>query len=314
MASTNRTARLTKLYRVLKKHYKPVSPTADRPVLEQLLFASCLANTPYQKAEEAFACLGSGFFDWNEIRVSTVKELAEVLDMLPDSGEAASNVKRILQSVFESTYSFDLENIHKKNLGQAIARLQRFDGTTPFSVSFAIQNSLGGHAIPVDRGALGALAVLDLVTERDMKAGVVPGLERAIAKNKGVEFASLLHQLSADFAANPYSPSLHKILLQANPSAKSRLPRRPTKKQIADAKREAARAKRQAERDAAAKEEAAKAKKATSKSKAAKAQADGRAKTATKKTAAAAKKTTAAKKKAGTKKTHSRRLAKRKPR
>ena len=34
----------------------------------------------------------------------------------------------------------------------------------------------------------------------------MPGLERAIAKSKGVEFGSLLHQFGADFSANPYSP------------------------------------------------------------------------------------------------------------
>jgi hypothetical protein len=44
-----------------------------------------------------------------------------------------------------------------------------------------------------------------------------------------VEFGSLLHQLSADMVANPYSPALHKVLLEISPEAKANLPKRPAK-------------------------------------------------------------------------------------
>jgi hypothetical protein len=219
---------LGKMHKVLKKHYKPV-PIPDRPVLEHLLFACCLENGPYDAAERAFAAISTTFFDFNEVRVSTVKELSEVMHMLPEPAVAAANLKRVLQSVFESTYSFDLEPLKKQNLGQAAQRLKKIDGTTPFAIAYVTQATLGGHAIPVDRGLLGALAVLRLVTEDDMAAGVVPGLERAIPKNKGVEFGSLAHQLGADFLANPYSPGLHKILLEITSDAKDRLPKRPSK-------------------------------------------------------------------------------------
>jgi hypothetical protein len=65
-----------------------------------------------------------------------------------------------------------------------------------------------------------------------MAAGVVPGLERAIPKNSGIEFGSLLHQLGADFAASPYSPAYHAILLEIEPKAKERLPSRRAKRVI----------------------------------------------------------------------------------
>ena len=51
-------------------------------------------------------------------------------------------------------------------------------------------------------------------------------MERAIPKNKGVEFGSELHQLGADFTANPYAPALQQILLQIDPDCKERLPKR----------------------------------------------------------------------------------------
>ena len=108
MATSNRAAIINKIHKVLKKHYKPITEQTDRSLLENLLYACCLQNASYEKADEAFAAIQRPFFDWNEVRVTTVSELAEVIGELPDPLEAASNIKRTLQSVFESTYSFDL--------------------------------------------------------------------------------------------------------------------------------------------------------------------------------------------------------------
>lgn len=226
MSAPSRTSQFSKLHKVLKKHYKPVEPDPERPVLEHLLLACCLENAHHPAAEEALAALVHTFFDWNEIRVSTIRELAEVMAALPDPPAAASRVKRVLQHVFEGSYAFDLEDLRKSNLGPATERLAKIDGATAFSVSYVVQSALGGHAIPVDTSTLAVLHLIDLVSDEDVEAGVVPGLERAISKSKGVEFGSLLHQLGAHFTTNRYCTTLHEILLQVNPDAKDRLPRR----------------------------------------------------------------------------------------
>ncbi len=232
MSNPSRTQQFARLYKVLKKVYKPVAPDANRSVLEHLLFASCLENAHYQPAEEAFAALVHNFFDWNEVRVSTVRELAEVMAGLPDPPAAATRVKRVLQSIFEATYSFDLEDLRKKNLGPAIEHLSRLDGTTKFTVAYVIQAALGGHAIAVDAGTLNVLRLLDFITDENVQSGTVPGLERAISKSKGIEFGSLLHQLGADFVANSYAPTLHATLLEIEPSVANRLPTRRARKPV----------------------------------------------------------------------------------
>lgn len=228
MANTNRAALINKTYKVLKKHYKPM-PMRNSPVLESLLFACCLENAHYEKAEEAYTVLSTSFFDWNEVRVSSVDELAEVLKMLPDPASAANNLKKVLYSVFESTYSFEIEALKKQNLGQAIQKLEKYEGATPFVVAYATQTTLGGHSIPLDRGALESLHIVGLATDDEVAKSSVSGLERTIPKNKGVEFGSLLHQLGADLVAAPLSPALHKILLEIAPDAKDRLPKKQPK-------------------------------------------------------------------------------------
>src|SRR3954454_11778082 len=222
MAGSNRAALIAKIYKVLKQHYKPISVNGDRPLLEQMLYACCLENAHYEKAEKTYQHLASSFFDWNEVRVSTVKELAESLKDLPNPPAAASNLKRLLQTVFEATYSFDLEPMKKQNLGVGIKRLEKMEGASQFVVGYVTQHALGGHSIPLDGGAVEILYIVGIATEAERDSGAVGGLERAIPKNKGTEFGSLLHQFSADFVANPLSPNIKTLLLAVNADAKDR--------------------------------------------------------------------------------------------
>jgi endonuclease III len=229
MSTSNRAAKLTKTHKVLKKHYKP-SPVAERPVLEHLLYACCLEFAPFEVADEAFARMQQTYFDWNEVRVTTVSELAEVMAPMTRAAEAASRLKRTLQSVFESCYSFDLEALRKENIGKAVKQLERLDGISPFALAFVTQNALGGHAIPVSDDALEALRVMGIVSDGEAQQRRVPGLERAIPKNRGVEFGSLLHQLGTDYGAAPFSLRLRAVMLEIAPDAKDRFPKRGSKR------------------------------------------------------------------------------------
>jgi hypothetical protein len=230
MSEPNRAALINKLYKVLKAHYKPVAQNGDRPLLQHMLYACCLENAHYDKAQKVYEHVSTSFFDWNEVRVSTVKELAEAMRELPDPPCAAANLKSILQNVFEATYSFDLESVKKQNIGVGIKRLAKFEGASPFVVAYATQQALGGHSIPLDKGALDVLYIIGIASEAERKSRAVGGLERAIPKNKGTEFGSLLHQLAADYMANPFSPTVKNLLLEINPQAKERLPKRGQKK------------------------------------------------------------------------------------
>jgi endonuclease III len=230
MATPQRGAILSRLQKVLRKHYKPADVDLSRPVLEQAVVGLLLENARHEVAEAMYAALPQAFFDWNEVRVASVKELAELLARLPDPAAAATNVRKFLQSVFDAHYAFDLEAIRKLTLGQAQDKLQKLPGITPFAVAWVTQTSLGGHSIPLDRGALQALAIVGAITDEQAARGVSPGLERAVPKNRGIEFGSLLHQLGAELVASPFSTNLHKVLLEINPECKGRLPKRAAKK------------------------------------------------------------------------------------
>jgi hypothetical protein len=151
--------------------------------------------------------------------------------------ESASRLKQSLHAVFESVYEFDIETLKKQNIGQAVKQLQKYNGTTPFAVAYVTQHALGGHSIPLNRGALIALHTVGVISDDEFGKGVVPGLERAVSKNKGAEIGSLLHQLGVEVGRNPYGPAARKLMLEIDPNCKDRLPKRPTARPETDGAR-----------------------------------------------------------------------------
>ena len=217
---------MPKLAKALRAHYKPIQTNVSRPLLEQVLFACCLENAPADVAERALARLVESAFDLNEIRVTTVAELAEALHDLPDPSRAALSLRRVLQSVFESTYAFSLDHARKHSLAHGLKTLEGLHGIPPFVVHHVASTALGGHFIPLDRGALTALFLCGMITQQEYDTGKVPGLERLIGKKAGVEFSSQLHQFGVECLANLHGTTVRKIVMTVNPGAKDRFPKR----------------------------------------------------------------------------------------
>ncbi len=154
MATPNRSALIARTLKVIRKHYKPVPQPKDRRYFEHLLFACLLEDSPQEAAEQVFKALKHDYFGWNEVRVSTIRELTEALKPLVNPAESAARLKQTLHSVFESVYEFDIETLKKQNIGQAakhLAEVQRHDAVCR---GLCHAKRLGGHAIPLNRGAL----------------------------------------------------------------------------------------------------------------------------------------------------------------
>ncbi|MEO1337652.1 MAG: hypothetical protein AAFV29_18555, partial [Myxococcota bacterium] len=194
MATSNRAKLISKLQTELKKKYTAPPTQPSRPLLEHLLYACLLQDAPVDLADEGFAKCEQEFYDWNEVRVTTVTELTQVLSGMPEPAKTARRLKEILQAVFEEFYLFDLDHLKKENLGKAVGKFEAMEPMTPFVLSYTVQHGLGGHSIPIDYAAMVLMLSTGIASQSEASAGKVPGLERAIPKNKGVEFSALLHE------------------------------------------------------------------------------------------------------------------------
>jgi endonuclease-3 len=230
MSAKNRADLITKLHKFVKKEYQVITPPSNRSVLEHMIYGCCLENSNFDAADDAFAKLQENYFDWNEVRVTTVAELAESCRNLSDPTAAARSLKKTLHGIFEHYYQFDLDFLKKENLSKAVQTFQKFNGVSQFVVSYVAQNGLGGHSIPLDHSLMRLFYVLGIVTEDESKKDRVPGLERTIAKAKGAEFSILVHQLAVAFNSAPFSTALRAKILKVNGDAKERFPKRASRK------------------------------------------------------------------------------------
>ncbi|MCE2785615.1 MAG: hypothetical protein LW699_12120 [Pirellula sp.] len=222
MSSGNRTVKYENLLKALRKHYKPLADPPERSVLEHLLYACCLEDARVEQADEGFAKLQQTYFDWNEVRVTTVAELAEALKALPFPMQAASRIKQCLQSIFETRYQYDIDDMKKANLGKATAELEAWKGMSPFAVAYVSQHALGGHSIPPSSLICDAMWQCEILTLQEIPKNALPGIERAIPKTKGIEFAGLMHQFATDLYHHPKSAAPLAVLKDMGASYKSK--------------------------------------------------------------------------------------------
>lgn len=171
-----------------------------RPVLEEFVYAILREGHTREAADLAFESLKKNFFDWNEIRVSMTEELvAAVGEWISDAERRSQRIIDFLQEVFESTFSFDLEGLDKKGVKQAGKTLARYQAASDFAIAWVTQKSLGGHALPLDSGALRALRRLKLIEDdlSDMEA-IRASLENQIPKAKGTHFVDIMSYLTQE--------------------------------------------------------------------------------------------------------------------
>jgi endonuclease-3 len=194
----NKQQLVAKIFSALAKGRHP-EPEA-RPVLEQFLYAVCREGVTREQADGAFRNLRERFFDWNEVRVSSTRELAEALADLPDAEQRAQRLVDFLQEVFETTFSFDLETLQKKGLKQAAKQLARYHAANDYAVAWVTQQSLEGHAIPLDAPAmrvLRRLGLLDNENTADMEA-LRASIEHQVPKARGWLFSDLISNLAVE--------------------------------------------------------------------------------------------------------------------
>jgi len=197
-AITSKQQLLTRAQVALKKKYPlPEPEPTERTVLEELIYAACRENATAPDADRAYASLRKAFIDWNEVRVSTVQEVADVLRPLPQPGTRAKRIVALLQAVFEERYSYDLSDVLKKGIKDTARKLRFYkEGVNDFAVAWVMQRTLGGHALPLDAATLRVLQRLGIVEpgEPESLEGLRGSLEHVVPKAKGAEFTDLFSQ------------------------------------------------------------------------------------------------------------------------
>lgn len=204
----------------VRKELQVHSPS-PRPVLEQMLYAICRRDCPRQLADAAFQRLQTSFSDWNEVRVSAIRELADVLHPLPHAFDRGAQMIGLLQEVFEAHYSFDLDHLRSKPLQQVAKQFSRWRYADSFVTSWTMQYALRAHAIPIDESSRRVVIRLGLVTEDQPSTSVQNTLQRQVRKTDSPVVYEVLSALAhryctsqpqcQDCCMRPYCPTAKQL-------------------------------------------------------------------------------------------------------
>jgi len=230
------TEQATKLASLLKKitPSEPKAPEgADLEPVTQLIFSFLLWDATVKQANNALDRLLESFVDFNELRVSHPKEVAEVLGpRYPRVHERSERLLDSLQDVFVRHYGITLEPLKGKSKREAKQYLETLAGAPPYVTARLMLLVCGGHAVPVDDRLLDALRDEGVVDDDATIEQAQSMLERNI---KAAEAPSAVAALQ-DFAdARPAPRSRGAASRAPEPAAKSST-QKPTRSRSASRK------------------------------------------------------------------------------
>jgi endonuclease-3 len=195
MATTINKQRL--LTSILSQAPRSGEGEGPRAVLEQFIYGLCRENATPEQADRAYRCLRERFYDWNEVRVSSVRELEEAFAGLSEPEARAQRLLSLLQEVFETEFSFNLDKLQKLGLKQAAKQLTRYQAADDYLGAWVVQRCLGGHAIPLDAPTLRCARRLGLVDpDQEDPEAARASLEHLVPKAKGALFTDLISELA----------------------------------------------------------------------------------------------------------------------
>jgi endonuclease III len=189
--------KVQKLYRSLKRKYPVVQKAIyDEPV-DALVYAIISAELSEAAAQSAIKRLADYFVDWNDLRISRVEEIAELLGSDTSvARDIASALTTALRAVFGKYNMVSLKALSKMSKRPAKGVLEKIDGTNRFVVDYCMLTSLHGHAIPLTKKMMEYLRSNELVHAGADEREIGGFLARQISAENAYEFYSLLRRQS----------------------------------------------------------------------------------------------------------------------
>ncbi len=166
------TRRIRKLITQLRKEgVKPtaasVAPTGDLEATRILLLGVFCRHASEQRSASALDKLMGAMVDLNELRVTPVAEIVEIVGVgFPHCRSAAEEILQVLTSIFNRIHDLDLSFLKGLGKRSAAAFINSLDGLGAHASAFFKQRHLGIHIIPLDARMFSFLHKGEFVAEK----------------------------------------------------------------------------------------------------------------------------------------------------
>ncbi len=136
----------------LETSYRRIHPAYrdyPRDILELILFHKMHFYMAEQEAVDRFRRLKAAFVDWNEVRISSVKEIQAAFDGVPDALDLSIFIKDLLEQLHRENQSVSLEFLAEKNLSDIRRYLRAFKGIDPATINLVLRVRKEYPVLPV---------------------------------------------------------------------------------------------------------------------------------------------------------------------
>ena len=122
-----------------------------RDPVAQLIVGMLQWNATREEADDAFAVLMDAYIDTNDLRVSHLHELVDLLgEGYSEATQRVIRLKQALDMVYRREHDIHLNSIASKSKKEQRLYLDTLPGVPPFVAAQTTLLAFGGHAMPVD--------------------------------------------------------------------------------------------------------------------------------------------------------------------
>lgn len=189
--------KIQQLYRSLKRGYPKVENAVHDEPVDALVCGIVNEDMGERAAQSALKRFDDYFVDLNDLRVSRIEEIVELLgEDVPATREIALRLTETLRAVFDQHNVVSLSSLKKMGKRPAKRVLEKMGSTSPFVVSYCMLTSLQGHAIPLTGKMVEYLRSNEFVHPEADEQEIEGFLARQISAKNAYEFYALLRRES----------------------------------------------------------------------------------------------------------------------
>lgn len=184
--------RLKRLLRTLKSSLGRVPrPSVGDPVT-QMVLGILSRDMPESKAREVLDRVHRYVVDYNELRVTSPRELAEHIGEYPDCWTKCEDVSRALNSLFAIRHDIVFDQISDQPRKEVRQYLERIEGLEAYTRARIRLQGLQQHAVPLDTAMWAYARKHEIVDHKCSLDDAQNFLEREIEPEQALDCVALL--------------------------------------------------------------------------------------------------------------------------
>jgi len=189
--------KIQKLHKSLSRKYPKVQQVIHDEPTDAIIYAIICSRLDEKTTESAIKRFSDYFIDLNDLRVSRIEEIVEMLgeDTIVTRA-VASTITTVLRAIFNLYHKVSLEALKKTGKRPARQILEKLEGSSRFVVDYCMLTSLQGHAVPLTDCMIEYLKSKELVYPDADEQQIGGFLAKQISAKKGYEFYALLRHES----------------------------------------------------------------------------------------------------------------------